>query len=171
MGMTDRIGNFTSMRISAQGLSAQRLRMDIIAENIANASTTRTKEGGPYRRKEVLVQESRTSRAQPFGEELKAALDLSRPNRVHLAGASLAASRRHASSVEVAAIVEDPTEGATVYDPAHPDANEDGYVQMPNVQIVQELVGLMGAARAYEANLAAMRAAQDAADATLRIGV
>ncbi len=169
--MTEWIGNFTSMRISAQGLSAQRLRMDVIAENIANASTTRTEEGGPYRRKEVVLREARTSAAPTFGEELQAALSLSRGNRTHLAGGSPSVARREASTVEVAGILEDPSEGTTVYDPAHPDANEDGYVRMPNVEIVQELVGLMGAARAYEANLAAMRAAQDAADATLRIGI
>ncbi len=168
--MGDDSGNFTSMRISASGLSAQRLRMDIIAENIANASTTRTERGGPYRRKEVILRGGGAVATPSFDETLKATLELERRHLLHRAGSSPRAAPGLHSDVAEASIIEDTSEGHTVYDPSHPDADENGYVRMPNVQIVEELVGLMGAARAYEANLAAMRAAQDSADATLRIG-
>ena len=115
------MGLFNSFNISASALSAQRLRMDIISQNIANVNTTRTEDGTPYRRKVVLFQEKKE--AAPFSQYLS---EESR-NR-YLTG----------SGVRVSGIVEDPTPFKEVYDPSHPDADENGIVRMPNVEIVTE---------------------------------
>ncbi|WP_427365373.1 flagellar basal body rod protein FlgC [Candidatus Caldatribacterium saccharofermentans] len=126
---------FRSFDISASALTAERLRLSVIATNIANAETTRTPQGGPYRRKEVVF----TPRAD--------------------------------GGVEVAAIQEDTrTPLRLLYDPGHPDANEDGFVAYPNVLVVNEMVDLLAATRAYEANVAALNAAKSMLTSTLNIG-
>lgn len=134
---------FRSMAIVASGLSAQRTRIEIIADNIANAETTQTGDGTPYRRKVAQLQEV------PFHElmaqrEVRAGV----PNpwvRVPEVGGE-------PGGVKVVGVVEDATEGPIVYDPGHPDADDDGYVQMSNVRITDEMVNLMEARRMYEAN-------------------
>ena len=135
---------FTGMDISTSGLRAQRLRMDVIAENIANAEATRTPEGGPYRRREVVLEADGGAWAK---------------TRQGLQG--------EASGVRVAKVTEDPTPPQLVYDPSHPDANAEGYVAMPNVNVPTEMVDLMAATRAYEANTAAFKAARDMGKAAL----
>ena len=145
------MGLFGSLDISASALSAERLRMDVTAENLANAQSTRTSNGGPYRRKEVVLQE----RAGSFGASLSAAMNSSRPPGAQGGG------------VEVAGIAEDQTPLKRVYDPGHPDADADGYVAMPNVDTVTEMVDLIGAQRAYEANVTAMQAAKQMFTRTL----
>jgi flagellar basal-body rod protein FlgC len=132
------MGIFSSMDISAGGLQAQRLRMDVIAENIANAEATRTPEGGPYRRREVILQTSDAGLAR--------------------AGTSV---QEATSGVEVAGIEVDPSPLQMVYDPSHPDADAQGYVAMPNVNIPTEMADMLTATRAYEANTAAYRASRD----------
>ena len=117
--------------ISGSGMSAERLRMEVIANNIANANSTRSANGGPFRRQDVVFAEV-LAEAQPGGP----------------------AEPRGVAPVE---IVEDPTELPRIYMPGHPDADAEGYVRMPNVQLPIEMVNLLTAARAYEANL---RAAQ-----------
>jgi len=141
---------FGGLEISASALTAERLRMDVVAENLANAQTTRGADGQPYRRKEVLLQE----RAGSFGASLTAAM-----NRGGTQG----------GGVEVAGIAEDQTPLKQVYDPGHPDADENGYVAMPNVDTVTEMVDLIGAQRAYEANVTAMQAAKQMFSRTLEL--
>uniref|UniRef100_A0A7V4DH16 Flagellar basal-body rod protein FlgC n=1 Tax=Candidatus Caldatribacterium californiense TaxID=1454726 RepID=A0A7V4DH16_9BACT len=126
---------FRSFDISASALTAERLRLSVIAANIANAETTRTPQGGPYRRKEVVF----TPRAD--------------------------------GGVEVAAIQEDTkTPPRLLYDPGHPDADGSGFVAYPNVLVVNEMVDLLAATRAYEANVAALNATKSMITSTLNIG-
>ena len=134
---------FGGLEISASALTAERLRMDVVAENLANAQTTRGADGQPYRRKEVILQE----RGGGFGGRLEAAM----------------------GGVEVAGIAQDQTPLKRVYDPGHPDADADGYVAMPNVDTVTEMVDLIGAQRAYEANVTAMQAAKQMFARTLEL--
>lgn len=138
---------FRSMDISGSALTAQRLRMDVIAENIANAQTTRTANGQPYRRKFVLMGE----REKPFSEYLK--------------GATAAGN-----GVKVTRILEDDSPLTPVYNPSHPDADENGYVHMPNVNTVTEMVDMISATRSYEANVTAINAFKNMAFKSLEIG-
>jgi flagellar basal-body rod protein FlgC len=138
---------FGGMEISASALTAQRLRMNVTAENLANAQTTRGADGQPYRRKEVVLQ---SVNGGGFGAQLSAAMG-------------------RAGGVEVAGIQEDQTNGKLVYDPSHPDANDQGYVTMPNVDTVTEMVDLIDAQRAYEANVTAMQASKQMFAKTLEI--
>lgn len=142
---------FHSINISATGLTAERLRVDVISENIANANVTRTPAGTPYRRKMPVF---RTQHQAVFGDFLNAALGKTSTLR----------------GVEVAAIVEDQTPFKRVFDPAHPDANEEGYVEMPNVEVVNEMINLISASRAYEANITAVNATKQMAMKALEIG-
>ncbi len=137
---------FDAIDISASGLTAQRTRMDVTAENLANAQTTRTAAGGPYQRQEVVLQ-----RVGGFGATLQGAMSNSPVP----------------GGVQVAGIVSDPTPDKLVYDPGHPDANAQGYVRMPNVSSVTEMVDLIGESRAYEANVTAMQTAKQMYTKTL----
>ena len=140
------MGLFSGLEISASALTAERLRMDVTAENQANAHTTRDADGGPYRRKRVVLQETPGS-----------------------FGATLSAAMGRGGGVQVAAVVEDQTPLKRVYDPGHPDADAEGYVAMPNVDTVTEMVDLIGAQRAYEANVTAMQAAKQMFARTLEL--
>ena len=124
------MGMFDSLRIAASGMTAERLRMDVIAENLANADTTRGPDGQPYRRKEVVLAEG----APSFDDVLR--------------------------GVKVAGVVEDPRPLRRVYDPGHPDADRDGFVTLPNVQPVTEMVDLITASRGYEADVQSMNTAK-----------
>lgn len=142
---------FTGMNINASGMSAERLRLDVISENIANANTTRTKEGGPYVRKNVIFTE-KVSTADSFGEVL---------NRT-IGGIG--------NGVKVTAITKDTdTDMNLVYEPSHPDADENGYVLYPNVNIVTEMTDLIDASRAFEANATAFEASKNVASRGLSI--
>jgi flagellar basal-body rod protein FlgC len=138
----------TAFAISASGLRAQRLRMDVIAANLANAQSTRTPEGGPYRRRDVVLE------SIPQGERFDD----------FLAGAEPGAA------VKVSRVVADPRPPQVVFDPGHPDADAHGYVALPNVNVVAEMVDLMAATRAYEANVAAVNATKRVLEAALAIG-
>ncbi|MBV8580216.1 MAG: flagellar basal body rod protein FlgC [Candidatus Eremiobacteraeota bacterium] len=134
------MGMYDSITVSATGLSAERLAMDTIANNIANVNTTRTAEGGPFKRQLVVyAQKNDPNATQPDS------LDGS---------ADPAASQ---AGVEVVGIVNDPSPDRLVYDPTHPDADANGYVHMPNVDVVKEMVDMMAASRAYEANVTAIQ--------------
>ena len=141
------MGFFDAIDISASGLSAERLRMDVTAENLANAQTTRGPNGQPYRRKEVVLQ---TVQPNGFATQLARAT-----SGLPGMGASQAAG-----GVQVAGIVADATPPRQVYDPGHPDANAQGYVLMPNVNPVTEMVDLIASSRSYEANVTAMQTAK-----------
>jgi flagellar basal-body rod protein FlgC len=145
------MGLFDGLDVSASGLTAQRLRMDVTAENLANAQTTRGANGQPYRRKEVVLQEIPQT---GFGAQLSSAM-----------GAGT--SGGGVGGVEVSQIVEDRTPGKLVYDPGHPDANAQGYVRMPNVDTVSEMVDLIDSSRAYEANVTAMQSTKQMLTKTL----
>jgi flagellar basal-body rod protein FlgC len=163
-----RISYLTGMNVSASGLAAQRAVMDAAAENLANAQTTRTPEGGPYRRKVVPL----TAEKQLFTvvtPDASAPAGLANTDPDHL-GADGASPMTAQEAMGVAARVEtDMSEGEQVYDPGHPDADAKGMVRMPNVDTAREMVTLMVASRAYEANLAALQASRRLAEASLNL--
>ncbi len=140
---------FDSMNIVGSALTAERLRMDVSLQNIANANTTRTKTGEPYRRKQVVFQE----RAMSFKDVL-----------------STEQYRMQGGGVRVTRVVESDRDFVPVYDPSHPDANEEGYVMMPNVDTTEERIDLMAASNAYEANLTALSVVKSLALKALEIG-
>jgi flagellar basal-body rod protein FlgC len=162
-------GLFHAIDVSATGLSLQRRKMDVVAENIANAETTRTPKGGPYRRKRMVVSE--VSDKVPFKNELvRARTGLARTNPQHRYGKLRISSPR----LELAKVDgrehEAPKESyRLVHDPDHPDADEQGFVRMPDIEIVTEMVDMMTASRAYEANTMAIAAAKDMARRALEI--
>ncbi|MCS6801700.1 MAG: flagellar basal body rod protein FlgC [Chloroflexota bacterium] len=141
-----------ALRVSASGLTAQRVRMDVIANNVANAETTRTADGGPYRRELVRFL---PRGATPFSLVLD-----------RFRGASGPAY----DGVEVTAVFQDDTPPRLVYDPTHPDADAAGYVAYPNVNPVVEMVDLLAATRAYQANVTVLNAAKQMALKALEIG-
>lgn len=149
------MGMFLGIDTSASGLTAERLRMDVISNNIANANTTRTENGGAYHRRYVVFS-SRDRKPEPFEQVLNKVLG----NQDNTIG----------HGVRAVSIQEDATQGPMVYDPGHPDANADGYVEKPNVDIVVEMVDMITAHRAYEANTTAINAAKAMALKTLEIG-
>jgi flagellar basal-body rod protein FlgC len=138
---------FRNFEISASALTAERLRMDIIANNIANANTTKTKEGGPYQRQVPVF-------AQMLEREItEQGTPTTRP-----------------AGVKVTRIQSDNQPPRLVYDPAHPDANAQGYVAYPDINVITEMVDLIGSSRAYEANVSAFNAAKDMFRAALEMG-
>jgi flagellar basal-body rod protein FlgC len=141
----------TAMETSSSGLAAQRFRMNLISGNIANAQTTRTPEGGPYRRRDAVFGALPAPRS--FEEELRTRVDATEPRHVKVLGVTV-----------------DERPPILRYEPAHPDANEEGYVAFPNVNPMEELVNLMLASRSYEANVAAFNASKNMAMKALEIG-
>lgn len=135
-------GLFSVFGITGSGMAAERLRMDVIASNLANADTTRSANGQPYRRKEVVLQAT-PGTGTSFADQLQ--------------------------GVQVSGIVDDPSPGRQVYDPGHPDANAQGYVTLPNVNPVTEMVDLITASRGYEADVQALQAAKTMFSSTLNI--
>jgi flagellar basal-body rod protein FlgC len=148
---------WSNMKVSASALSAQRLRLDIISNNIANAQTTSTDAGGPYKRQDVVF----TAQNSEIGNL---------PDFIANRLASSIPVGQSANGVSVAKIVSDETEGAKVYDPTHPDADANGYVTYPNVDLVTEMTNMLSATRSYEANLAVVDASKTMALKALNIG-
>lgn len=138
---------FNSMKINASGLTLERLKMDIISTNIANINTTRTEEGGPYSRKEVIFEES--------------LLNARNSITGHMGKKSF--------GVKVTEISEDNENYKILYDPNHPDADEDGYVLTPNVNMVDEIIALLNTQRSYEANVTALNASKSILKKALEI--
>ncbi|MFT5368231.1 MAG: flagellar basal-body rod protein FlgC [Candidatus Latescibacterota bacterium] len=165
----NRSGIFDSLDVSATGLSAQRRKLNAIASNIANVDTTRTDEGGPYKRKQVLMIES--PRMARFRNILHAEQNrLSSTNNSHMPGGQARTiDELLGSGVETAEVREEAVEPKLVYDPAHPDAREDGYVVYPDINIVTEMVDMISASRAYEANVTAMNASKEMVTKALEI--
>lgn len=153
------MGIFGAIDSAASGLTAQRLRMDTISENIANANTTRTVNGGPYRRKVVVFQAADN---KPFSEYLNGASKGVLGNSSNSEDAN--------GGVKVAAVTEDQSPFRRVYDPTNPDADKDGYVSMPNVDVMTEMVNMISATRSYEANVTSINAAKGMAAKALEIG-
>ena len=149
------MGLFQPFDIAASGMTAQRFRMDVIAENIANVSTTRTEDGTPYRRKIVTFEE----------KQLKAGV----PSFRHILKDSTAAYM--GNGVKVTKVSEDTeTDFIMEYDPSHPDADENGYVSYPNVNTVTEMTNLIDASRSYEANVTAFSAIKAMAQSGIQVG-
>lgn len=162
---------FRSLAISASGLSAQRLRLEVSATNVANAETTRTAEGGPYRRRTVQLEANQgaqtpvpalpTFAGSPMAGGEAGGMVVTRAGTVAIELPSIPAmDPDDAGGVRVAGIVQDQTEGPLVYDPGHPDADQNGYVRMPNVNITDEMVELMTARRLYDANATVFQSAK-----------
>lgn len=142
---------FRTLAIAASGLSAQRQRLEVVAQNVANAETTRGPDGQPYRRR-VMRMEAQAYAQQPY-ERVPPGVDS--PLRLPSGDPMTTAG-----GVRVAAVEEDATEGPLVYDPGHPDADAAGYVRHPNVRITDEMVELMDARRVYEANATVFQSAK-----------
>lgn len=140
----------TALQISSSALSAQRLRMDVISSNLANISTTRSPEGGPYRRREVVFASQPADTG--FGETLKTAMDNS------------------LQTVEVTDVIIDSRTPKMIYDPGHPDANTSGYVAVPDINVMEEMVNILSATRSYEANVAVVNATKSMVTKALEIG-
>jgi flagellar basal-body rod protein FlgC len=143
-----------SMAVSVSALDAQRRRLNVIASNLANAHSTNTPHGGPYRRRDVVFQ------TVPLGGPFQRAMRR----------AAVGPEAHALAGVKVAKIVEDPKPGQTVYDPRHPDADAKGFVRLPNVNVLEEMVNMIGASRAYEANVQAINATRFMWNRALEIG-
>lgn len=140
----------SALRVSGSGLTAQRMRMNTISSNIANINTTRTPEGGPYRKKEVVFEAMPD--AKSFGEVLTST------------------PQRNVSRVQVTDVEVDRKAPLLKYEPDHPDANENGYVAYPNINLMEEMTNMIQATRSYEANISAIQATKDMALSALQIG-
>lgn len=140
---------FTAMNTSSSALTAERTRMNLISSNLANVNTTRTPEGGPYKRKDAVFA------AEPVADTFGRKLD--------------GLSGKYLSQVNVTEIVEDKNPPRMQYDPGHPDANAEGYVALPNVNVVEEMADMITATRVYEANVMTAQAAKNMAIKTLEI--
>ncbi len=139
---------FTTMKISASALKAQRIRMNAISSNLANIETTRTPDGGPYRKREVVFQSSQSGFADTLDNRLRDAVQ----------------------GVKVAQVQASSLPPLMVYNPSHPDANGQGLVAMPNINLVEETADMMSASRAYEANVTVVKSAKRMALKALEIG-
>ena len=144
------MGFLDALNISASGLSAQQIRMNVISSNLANINTTRTPQGGPYQKKDVVFA------SEPARSEFKNILDSQTVDKI--------------SGVKVVGIATDSRPPLVKYDPSHPDANEDGYVATPNINVVEEMVNMVSATRSYEAGVAAINATKTMALKALEIG-
>lgn len=138
---------FNTMEISAMGMTAQRRRLEVIMSNLANVNTTRTPEGGPYRRRDVVFASKNMGFAELMGQPL---------------GAS-------AQGVEVSEVIVDPTPPLLRFDPSHPDADAAGYVQFPNINPIEETVNMISAARSFQASVTAINAAKEMLQRSLDI--
>jgi len=139
---------FATFKIGASALKAQRTRLNTISSNLANAETTSTPEGGPYKKKSVYFE----STPIPFSGHLQSSMD------------------KDVRGVKVAKIIEDNKPPRRIYNPSHPDAGADGYVEMPNVNVLKEMVDMMSATRSYEANTTTIKSAKRMALKALEIG-
>jgi len=140
----------TALKISSSGLSAQRIRMNVISANLTNIDTTRTPEGGPYRRKDVIFAATQVN--SPFQNILESQIK----GRVY--------------QVNVEGIYYDNSPSRLKYDPGHPDANDEGYVALPNITVIEEMINMLSATRSYEANVTAINATKNMALKALEIG-
>ena len=149
----------STINIIGSGITAQHLRLDVISENVTNINTTRTEEGGPYRRKMVVFQAQNATR-----DAFRVAMDRARNGMVSNAGFETS------GGVRVVEIAEDPSDFKLKYDPTDPDANEEGYVELPNVDLVKEITDAMAASQAYSAAVTAFNVLKSVISSGLEIG-
>jgi flagellar basal-body rod protein FlgC len=163
------MGLFDAIEIAGSGLSAERVRMDVTSENLANAQTTKAANGQPYQRQEVLLQQT-GSASSNFEATLSEALGSpAAEGAAGESGPTHSLAHPPAGGVQVAGIVADKTPDQEVYDPGNPEANAQGYVKMPNVNTVTEMVDLISESRSYESDVTAMQTAKSMFTATLGI--
>ncbi|MBD3336636.1 MAG: flagellar basal body rod protein FlgC [Candidatus Eisenbacteria bacterium] len=166
-----RVGGSGSMEVSARALAAFRRQMDVVAENLANSQTTRTETGEPYRRREVVFRSDAVELpAEGSPPPPAAALNRTLPEHLDAVSSAAPGGIERLSAVAVDRVAEDPSPFPEVYDPSHPDADENGIVRYPNVDAAKEMVNLVLATRAYEANVAALTALRQIHEATLQMG-
>lgn len=164
-------GLFGAIKISASGLRGQRTKMDVVARNLANAETTRTADGTPYRRQRAIFEQvlgdklQRHSLNMGYGVENR----LTRTHPGHLGESGRSGTTMMSGVTSEVAVAHDASEFRVVYDPGHPDADEQGYVLMPNVNPITEMVDMITASRAYEANVSAVQTAKDMFNDALKI--
>ena len=160
---------FSSLNISASGLSVQRRRMESISKNLANVETTRTDEGGPYRKERVVIGEiKQKSMFRNILNRLQTGLK--RTNFHHLKSSiPQKQTEMITAGAEIEGVLYDETPPRTTFDPEHPDADENGYVELPNINVITEMVDLISATRAYEANLSVIDAEKKIVQKSLEI--
>ncbi len=155
---------FGAIDLSASGLRGQRTKLEVVSENIANAETTRTEEGGPYRRKRVVMEAAGNETAKripsPYQDANFSSLLRTHESHLRPSGLGQELSLPQGSTVDVSEAL-DAGRFKQIYDPGHPDADEEGYVLLPNVNVVSEMVDMIAATRAYEANVSAIESAKD----------
>ncbi len=153
-------GIFKAIDVASTGMTVQRQKMDVVSENIANIDTSRTPEGGPYRRQKVVVSETKSSPS--FGSLMSNAHNkLTRTNSRHIQGQTRTVNNSSAANKVSGEEIKDPQSSfKMVYDPSHPDADSDGYVQMPDIEMINEMVDMIAANRAYEANISTISASK-----------
>ncbi len=139
-----------ALQVSSSGLTSQRLRMNVVSSNLANSHTTRTQEGGPYKRKEVVFE------SKPLRNDFQEMVNSQIKGKL--------------SGVKVTGIIEDPSPPIVKYDPQHPDADNKGYVAMPNINVIKEMVNMRSASRSYEASVTAVKVTKKMAMKALEIG-
>jgi len=162
-------GMFSSIRISASGMRGQRTRMDVVARNLANAETTRTADGTPYRRQRAIFEQVLGEKTGYSRQSLGLDSRLARTNPAHMSE-TVNVTRETGGGIESRVqVTPDSSEFRVVYDPGHPDADEGGYVLMPNVNPISEMVDMITASRAYEANVSAVQTAKDMFNDALKI--
>jgi flagellar basal-body rod protein FlgC len=162
----DLMGLFDAIDIAGSGMSAQRLRMDVTSENLANAETTRTASGGPYQRQEVILEQIPGA---SFGSTLASAMGSSSASASSGSAGDGNATGAIPGGVQVAGIVSDSTPGQLVYDPGSPDANAKGYVTMPNVNTVTEMTDLIDESNSYQSDVTAMQTAKSMFSSMLQV--
>ena len=166
-------GLFEAIRISGSGLAGQRVKMDVVARNLANSETTRTAEGTPYRRQRAVFREVLDQRVsqhrQSMATDHAPGTGPTRTHPSHLSGLTPFSVSDREGLTSTVATAPDASEFRVVYDPGHPDADESGYLLMPNVDVITEMVDMISASRAYEANVTAVQAAKDMFNQALKI--
>lgn len=160
-------GTFKAFNISAQGMSFQRKKMNLISENIANSQTTRTAEGKPYQRKILIAKNDSNSSFERIFDQQTIRLKKANSSHLELENSGVVEEIK-TSNIKVEEI-RDETPGEIVYMPEHPDADENGYVKMPNVNVITEMTEMISATRSFEANLTAFNAAKQIAKDSLEI--
>lgn len=168
------MGMFTAINAAGSGLTAERLRMDIVSNNIANVNSTRTEEGEPYRRQRAVFTPRQTQScfSIPMPGGMNDQLQAQRTNKEHVPFKDDEVSSRddRFKGVRIAKVDEDPSPFRLEYQPGHPDADKNGYVAMPNVNIVHEMTDMISATRAYEANVSTIKSAKSMFSRALTIG-
>ncbi len=164
-------GLFSAIKISASGLRGQRTKMDVVARNLANAETTRTADGTPYRRQRAIFEQVLGDKLKNHAVNMGYAMEnrLARTHPTHLGESVRSTVLAGGGVTSNVAVSFDSSEFRVVYDPGHPDADEQGYVLMPNVNPITEMVDMITASRAYEANVSAVQTAKDMFNDALKI--